>query len=339
MKKPDLKNLKITGIAPAKVILSGEYSVLYGASALATAISLHIKASLEKLEAPIIRVLGKKITQYSLEECRAIAQKNDRKYDQFLAGHIPIKSVLNHSDDLLLSILNRRLDHSGKQGFAIDIRSSIPIGSGFGSSSAVISVLSLIAAYMTGNPFKSNKELIAETRYMERLQHGKAGIIDSTTIVEGGIVHINYHMTVKKQEDLMSEWWAVDTGKPEKSTGECVSFVNKYFAKSSIWSEFNAITNNMAKSIQNNDADSICNTIRLNHSFLKSIGVVPEPICQFICSIEAKGGAAKISGAGNIKGNKAGLVLVYNYDPRELSSLYKYPCYKIKCEQNGTMLA
>ncbi|MBY7649959.1 MAG: GHMP kinase [Candidatus Liberibacter europaeus] len=302
------------------------------------AISFFLKVYLEIHNTTLIRIIRENPVSYSWEQCRVIAERIDQKYSEFLAGSIPITEVLSQPDDLILYILNRNCNNCPIQGISISINSTIPIGSGFGSSAAMISALSLVLRKITKKPFKNKKELISETRYIERLQHGKSGLIDSTTVVEGGIMFIT-STTITKHENLAGEWWAIDTGKPESSTGECVAFVDKNFSNSSIWNEFNSVTNHLIENIKKNNISKIYDYISINHSLLQSIGVVPPLISQFIRSIEKMGGSAKVSGAGSIKGTKAGLVLVGGCNPQELSSLYGYSCHKIKGEKNGTMLA
>ncbi|MEG8098833.1 mevalonate kinase family protein [Candidatus Liberibacter brunswickensis] len=339
MKKQILQNPSATGIAPAKVILSGEYSALYGGSALAMTIDFYLKAYLTTIEQPLIRIINPNLSEYSFEKCRAIGNQIDQRHNDFIKKKISISYVLTNTDDLILYIFNRHLQNISR-GISLNIHSTIPTGSGFGSSSAVISAISLALGSITNKPFCNKEKLIHETSYIERLQHGKTGVIDSTTIVIGGILYIKNINTppIIKNETLIGEWWAINTGKPESSTGECISFVEKHFSKSGIWSEFNYVTKEIMNSIQKKDEEKTYNLIRINQSLLQSIGVVPKSVSRFISYIENKGGSAKVAGAGSIYGEKAGLVLVCGYNPEELSSSYGYKCYKIKEEKNGTTL-
>ncbi|AKK19672.1 GHMP kinase [Candidatus Liberibacter africanus] len=336
MKKQPLQNSSATSISPAKVILSGEYSALYGGSALAMTISFYLRASLTTIEPSIIRIINPDPIEYSFKKCLSIGNQIDQRYHDFTKKKIPISSVLTNPNDLIIYIVNRHF-HNISSGISLEIHSTIPIGAGFGSSSAIISAVSLALSAITNKPFCNKEKLISETSYIERLQHGKTGVVDPTTIIIGGIVYINPPHIIKN-EILIGEWWAINTGTPNSSTGECISFVEKHFSKSNIWSEFNSVTNEIMNCIQKKDEEKIYHLIKINQSLLQSIGVVPKSVSQFIHAIEDKGGSAKIAGAGSVQGENAGLVLVGGYNPEELSSLYGYTCYKIKEEKNGTKI-
>ncbi|AGA64716.1 Hydroxymethylglutaryl-CoA synthase [Liberibacter crescens BT-1] len=335
-KKITMSKKTICASSPGKIILSGEYSVLYGASALATSISLRLTASIVALEKPVIRLLGKEIIEKSLEECEKLIHHIDQQYEKFVSGFLPITSVLQKMSDLQFYILGRYFNSLSRQGISMKINSEIPIASGFGSSSSIISAIALASATFVEKPFESKEQLISEVRYIERLQHGRSGMIDATTIVYGGIVHIRN--TIKKLKSLPGEWWAVNTGKPESSTGECITAVNKAFGNSTIWDKFNSVTNDIIDTLNTGNETALINAIKQNQLLLETIGIVPESVRQFIRCVEKKGGAAKVSGAGSMKGENAGLVIVRGYNPEELAHSFGYPCYAIKCDENGTLL-
>jgi mevalonate kinase len=101
------------GRAPAKLILSGEHAVLYGAPALAIAIECRFVVKIQPidhsglhLKCPILGIDAR----YTPEAVFQIAQKTWNRYADFEAGALPISAVLNHSHDLLICALSSWLD-------------------------------------------------------------------------------------------------------------------------------------------------------------------------------------------------------------------------------------
>ena len=69
--------------------------------------------------------------------------------------------------------------------------------------------------------------------------------------------------------------------------------------------------------------------IRENQRLLEQIGVVPQPAKRFVAAVEGLGGAAKISGAGAVRGTKGGVVLAHLTDADAMSGLMEnYPEYR-----------
>jgi mevalonate kinase len=71
--------------------------------------------------------------------------------------------------------------------------------------------------------------------------------------------------------------------------------------------------------------------LRQVHACLAELEVVPAPVRALIAEVEARGGAAKISGAGALTGSGAGSLLIYHPNPEEvdrfefLAGLSRYP--------------
>ena len=105
------------------------------------------------------------------------------------------------------------------------------------------------------------------------------------------------------------DWYWIHTGTPTVSTGVCVDQVRRHFGDSDIWSEFSAVTDAMHDRLS--QGDSIDELVKQNHRLLNRIGVVPAQVAALIERIEERGGVAKVSGAGSVQGDAAGLVLTH----------------------------
>ena len=79
--------------------------------------------------------------------------------------------------------------------------------------------------------------------------------------------------------------------------------------------------------------------VRENHKLLVKIGVVPDPIQQFIKDVEKWGGAAKTCGAGAVAGDSAGIVMVIAENPPiELCQRYGYELSAVRGDPLGVRI-
>ena len=66
----------------------------------------------------------------------------------------------------------------------------------------------------------------------------------------------------------------------------------------------------MKKTLTIDNTSELMENIKINHRLLCRTGVVPGPVQELVARIEKAGGAAKISGAGSVRGDSAGVLLV-----------------------------
>ena len=329
-------------VAPGKIIISGEHSVVYGAPAIGMAIDRNAVFQLEqqKINEISFDLPGSTTTSFTLMALRDFKNRLERKYQQFQRGDIGISYVLSAPADLFkfafihaLDGLHRSLD----SGLVMKLRSSIPIGCGMGSSAAtVLSELRALGHYLRVD-FKPDwyYEYSLE---VERLQHGYPSGIDSHISLHGGCSYFKEGKGYKIPMPNL-EMFLVETGVPESTTGICVEKVRNDFADSSIWTEFESITENIKVSLHNNDQDQLRENIRANHQLLKRIGVVPDQVSQFISEIESLGGAAKICGSGSVEGDAGGVVLVLADEmPSEICDKFGFKVSPLRGDPLGTRL-
>ena len=176
------------------------------------------------------------------------------------------------------------------------------------------------------NHAQSQLERFERVRFCERLQHGKGSAVDAASVVYGGFNRVEggdlTRLTLDDGHGLHRGvgWYWVLHGSPESSTGECVAAVRERFGDDQkLWQEFEACSNAMQRALETG-CDPIA-VIRDNHRLLVKIGVVPSPAQTFVAAVEKAGGAAKISGAGSIKGDNAGIVMVYLPDQDAVASV------------------
>ncbi|WP_299179195.1 mevalonate kinase [uncultured Neptuniibacter sp.] len=293
--------------APGKLILSGEHSVVYGAPAIAFAVDNFVTATFSPDHSGQISIETDRVGRFhaSLNEIDQLSLKLDERYERFIEEEIAVTDLLASPGELIFYSLSK---FPSIQGGRISITSTIPVGSGMGSSAAVIAATLKLAESISEVTLPSLYAFAEQVRYCERLQHGRGSMIDAAATTFGGAVRVQGEVVEPLQLSLGSGWYRCHTGEPDGSTGEVVAEVRRRHQKSDIWSEFSDIAARWTQGLSHSE---IVELVRQNHRLLNCIGVVPEKVRVLISEVERMGGAAKICGAGAVKGEKAGTVLVY----------------------------
>jgi mevalonate kinase len=330
-------------IAPGKLILSGEHAVVYGRPALAMAIDRSAQAVISPAAHDQVSFALQNYQQqesFTLRALREFRKRVGTSYRLFLEGELGIRQVLLKPVELfqfafiaLLDGLHLKLE----QGMDISLNSDIPVGCGLGSSAAT--VLSELRAI--GHFFRVDFRPDWHYKYSleaENMQHGHASGVDSYVSLHGGCVRFQ-EGEGRKVALPRTPVFIVQTGTPETTTGECVSQVARGFETSGIWDEFEGITDQMEKVLGCSDRDIIQSLVRENHRLLTRIGVVPERVQHFIRDVEKAGGAAKICGAGAVRGEKAGVVMVVaEAPPVDLCNRYGFDLTAVRGEPLGVRI-
>lgn len=304
--------------APAKIIISGEHSVVYGKPAIAMAVNRYTttKASWHDTSSFIFSFLDLKYAKTITKKTLKILQRRIHDdYHDFLSGKCGIKEVLKKPFELLQFTVTNLLEQLNLQlpkGLNIEVDSSIPMGCGMGSSAAsVISTLYAIIKLLGLNidPIK----FLLMGKQAENLQHGKSSGLDLHLSAFGGVRKFIDGTSSKREiSSNLNDMYMVNTGKPLSTTGECVDYVSKEFKKSPrLIDEFGDVTNEIDNALQANDTEKLKLGIKDNHSLLNTIGVVPNNVNDFINDVEKVGGVGKICGAGSIRGDNAGIALLF----------------------------
>lgn len=337
-------NKQLTVRSPAKLILSGEHSVLYGQPAIAIAINYYTETIIKWQSTQDIKLkflnleYAKEHTIYALHQLKKRVQDN---YKAFLEGKCSIKEVLKKPFELLqysVSNLIEKLNLQLTQGLEIQVNSNIPIGCGMGSSAAaIISIIKAITCLF--NLKLEAKRLLTLGKDIEALQHGKSSGLDLHLTLFGGGARFCNGKAQKRHIPYSPYLYMVNTGIPQSTTGEAVAAVAKYFANSQLKHDFAAVTNALDLALANRQLLAMQQAVNENHKLLTHIGVVPDKVASFIETIQQQGGAGKICGAGSITGNNGGIVLVVaEHDLSLVAKKFNYYLQPIQVEQNGTKI-
>lgn len=333
-----------TARAPGKLILSGEHAVVYGTPALSVAVRSFTYVSFTPIHrSEGVRTAFENLSQghfYPLDLLKGFKQGLDKRFDAFVRGELPVQKILHRPDDLAVYTMASLLQFLPTPGVSarhhlpvpgqLASRSELPLGAGMGSSSAVIAATIVLYEHLLGLN-QTMTERFEKVRFAERLQHGKGSFIDAAAVTYGGINRVQEgaveQISLDKDHTLVngSGWYWVLHGSPESSTGECVQAVRKAHGKDqALWDAFAAVTAAVEADLRA-DADPRA-ALAENHRLLRKIGVVPGAAARFVEAVEASGGAAKISGAGTVRGDNAGVILVYQPNAGAMEALMeKYP--------------
>lgn len=333
-----------TARSPGKLILSGEHAVVYGAPALSVAIDSYTDVWFTPIHrSEGLRTAFDNLSRghfYPFDLLKSFKQGLDSRFEAFMRGELPVQKIMRRPDDLAVYTLTSLLQVLPLPGRSsrlrlpvpgqLNSRSELPLGAGMGSSSAVIAATIVLSEHLLGLQ-QNQSDRFERVRFCERLQHGKGSFTDAAAVVYGGM-NLVCGSDVKAVEmgpdhslTRGDGWYWVLHGTPEASTGECVAAVRgTHGHDKAIWRRFEETTLCLQE-VMKDHADPT-DVIRENHRLLMTIGVVPDATSRFIDAVEAAGGAAKISGAGSVRGDYGGVKLVYMPDHDSMVNLMQnYP--------------
>ena len=329
-------------LAPGKLILSGEHSIVYGHPALAMAVDRYVTAVATPQSAPLISFDLSDISyqrKLTLATLHTLKNRIKEKYQQFVNGDFKIRNVLQKPFELaqfafslFFEVLNIKLT----QGIKIHLQSTIPMGCGMGSSAATI--LSIVHAIANHLQVDLPPEMFLRLgQEAENMQHGYSSGLDLKVSLYGGCLYLHDGQLEKRNVPEIP-LYLINTGSPETSTGQCVTAASRIFKTSQIGNDFADVTRAMDNALQANDVNSTRTAIKANHELLARIGVVPQSVNNFIHEVCTQGGAAKICGAGAVAGDKAGITMVIIEDQATLNKLcqrYNYSLLSVAGEARG----
>jgi hydroxymethylglutaryl-CoA synthase len=319
--------------APGKLILSGEYAVMYGCPAIAFAVDRFVCTSVSKrsLRSVVFDLPELSVTKSITHDALSRLKKRLKSaYHSFTQGEEDFKNILKAPFELAQFVFINTLDRvrSRLAGLKVKTHSAIPKGCGMGSSAAM--ALSMTAAVVGHYGMRlTREEYLALVDDAEKLQHGYPSGLDMQTSFDGGCVYFHAgKLTPCELPDF--PLYVVNTGTPAVSTGDCVVDVKSRFESDDpIWQAFSTLTHTFASTLSEMTLEKFKQFICENEQLLERLGVVPTRVVNFIRDIERANGSAKICGAGAISGDNAGMVLIVSDDE---------PAMTLVCQQHGFSL-
>jgi len=341
---------------PGKLILMGEHAVVYGRPALIAAVDLRLTARFTPIAGSAVHLdlpgLAHSET-LSWDDLRAYAGFVRGRWEGYALqpGAAGFRAVRGedpaHVVKVALGEVASLLSLEG-EGLRLRVDSELPIGSGFGSSAATAAAV--IAGCLLSHGQAAEPELVERLALeVERRQHGLPSGVDGATVLYGGVLWAQKvekgleREKIATRSPLLRRLRVYDTGMPAEPTGAVVAAVRELRDRDpagveALLDRMEAATRGVRAELERGrdgaaeDPDRTLHLIREHEACLEGLGVVPEEARSVIRLVEREGGAAKISGAGSLRGPGAGSLLVYHPDPERIAGwtfLRPFPFYPV----------
>ena len=330
--------MRITVTASGKAILMGEHAAVYGRPALLAAVDRRLVVELTRtevdglsLELPEVEV-SESVSWAVIRDYAATARGLWAEYER-QPGPEAFRRLRGDDPAHLVKIaIGEALELAGEAnppGVELRLRSAIPIGAGFGSSAAAAVAIATACLRLFGVAPETG-ELERLSLEIERRQHGTPSGIDTAAVIHGGLVWAERDPAgrlsaapVAIRSPELDKVRIFNTGTPLESTGAVVAAVRA--RRDADRSGFERLlegmetaTRRLRQRLESETRGELLGPIRDFEACLEQAGVVPPALCEVVRRIEARGGAAKISGAGALSGTSAGSLLVYHPEPGEV---------------------
>ncbi|NJF24965.1 mevalonate kinase [Thermococcus sp. Bubb.Bath] len=284
--------------APAKIILFGEHSVVYGKPAIAAAIDLRTYVSAEFNNTGAIKIEAHDIKTPGL----IVSFSEDSIY--FESDYGKAAEVLGYVRQAI-ELVKEEADTNGR-GITVSITSQIPVGAGLGSSAAVAVATIGAVSRLLGLEL-SNEEVGKLGHRVELLVQGASSGIDPTVSAIGGFIH--YQKGKFEHLPFMELPIVVGYTGSSGSTKELVAMVRKNYEE--MPGIFEPVLNSMgrlvekAKEVITSDLDrelkfqTLGKLMNINHGLLDALGVSTKKLSELVYAARVAGAlGAKITGAG-----------------------------------------
>ena len=272
--------------APAKTILFGEHSVVYGEPAIAGAVDKRAYVTIKESDSDV--------SIFKAHDIGFEAELLTRHKKYILTKGKP--GIIRY----ILEALYRAHDHSPIE---ISLSSKVPIGSGLGSSAAV-TVATLAALYRYHNIRFNKKSLAHDAHMVEQAVQGVASPLDTLVSTYGGLVYLSRNKKVEHFNVNFNVPFVVGYTTKHGNTGKMVKDVRNLKTKNPkiinpVITAMGNLTNYAKQAIINGDFKKIGELMNINHGFLDVLGVNTLELSRMVYNAREAGAiGSKTTGAG-----------------------------------------
>jgi mevalonate kinase len=300
--------------APGKVLLFGEHAVVYGATAVATALNLRTRATFSQPSDPTTALIELDLPDVQLLVAFSPAQV------EAVMGHLsdPVSNVipewfasLDSASKAFLTVYHRAWSRSGCPALMpvrASFHSELPIGAGLGSSASYSSCLSLgLLTVFAGSKLHLDDpacldEVNQSAFCAEKVIHGNPSGVDNATVVHGGFLTFKSGVFLPVDTKHSYRFLLIHTKVP-RNTKTLVAGVRarrEAFPAviDPIISSINAVSQAFMESHGALSDSNMALLMAVNHSLLNALGVGHASLdaCVKVCA--SHGVPCKLTGAG-----------------------------------------
>ena len=282
----------VVASAPAKVILFGEHFVVYGVPAIVAAIDLRARARISRRDDELIRI-----------RAPDLGISGSFSQDGHFLPELGREGAEGTLKPIFIAVREVLRSLGVSSGLDVEVRSSIPIAAGLGSSAAV--AVSTAAAVHWLLSRRLDRELVFNAALeAEKLVHITPSGVDPAISTYGGLLKYTRgvgieHLKAPGQMELV----VGDTGL-KRSTGALVSAVRALRDRrpslfSRILDAAGELVAEALQALERGDLEALGELMDINHGLLCSIGVSNEALDRLVHSARRAGAlGAKLTGAG-----------------------------------------
>jgi mevalonate kinase len=277
--------------APAKVILFGEHFVVYGEPAIVLAIDkrAYTRVTLRKDNRIYINSHDLKASGFFVGK-RFQTEKGGKKAETKLQ---PIKTVIQK----ILAKANEKV------GVNVEIRSSIPVAVGLGSSAAVAASAAAAVSQLLDVTL-SQKDIFQLAYEAERFVHGTPSGIDPAISTYGGALLFRRDEGFEPLHVKADIPLVIGNTGMQRSTGKLVALVRKRRERyptiiEPVIKAGGEITRMAVAALKGGDLATLGELMNINQALLSAVGVSNEALEQLIHTARNAGAfGAKLTGGG-----------------------------------------
>ena len=282
--------MKACASAPGKIILTGEHFVVYGEPALVVAIDRRVMVKASERRDEALRVVSDLGVEGIFEGDSFTLEKGGPDSKRFLEPvHIAAEAVMSRI--------------GVRRGLDLEVQSTIPIGAGLGSSSAVS--VATVASVGRALGVELSQQDIADLAFVaERFVHINPSGVDPTISTYGGVILYKRGEGIKRLQLTPNLSLVIGNTGLSRNTGSLVKYVRERRDRlptviNPLIELAGVLTRRTVEALLEGDVQKFGELMDVNHGFLVAVGVSNEALDRLIYAARGAGAlGAKLTGAG-----------------------------------------